>query len=164
MLPIHHPEDQVVIGETSLSFSLDVIHACVQRIQGDAASRRLSLSDSMVPLTEPLSAENLTGEASTSGVPATATTTALSTTFIQTSFVPPISMADYEVLGMGPSTEVPSPPKIVFEKEELETTPEHTTAPYACPFPLRWHKAYASRYLLQWPGISLFRTRVSSPV
>nr|GEV34190.1 hypothetical protein [Tanacetum cinerariifolium] len=26
-----------------------------------------------------------------------------------------------------PSTKVPSPPKIVFEKEELETTPEHTT-------------------------------------
>ncbi|GKC50427.1 hypothetical protein Tco_1073172 [Tanacetum coccineum] len=88
MLPIHRPKDQVVIGETSLSFFLDV----------------------QVLLTM-------------------ATTTALSTTFIQTSSVPPISVADYEVLGAGPSTEVPSPPKIVFEKEELETTPEHTTTP-----------------------------------
>ncbi|GKD58560.1 hypothetical protein Tco_1296069, partial [Tanacetum coccineum] len=122
-------EDQVVIRETSLSFSLDMVHARVQRIRGDVVSRRLSLSDAMVPLIEPLSAENLVGQASTSRVPATATTTALSTTFVQTSFVPLILVADYEVLGAGPSTKVPSPPKIVFEKEELETTPEHTTTP-----------------------------------
>ncbi|GKD62786.1 hypothetical protein Tco_1300295, partial [Tanacetum coccineum] len=96
MLPIHRPEDQVVIGETSLSFSMDV----------------------------PLSAENLVGKPSTFGVPATATTTALSTTFIQTSSVPPISVADYEVLGAEPSAEVPSPLKIVLEKEELESTLE----------------------------------------
>ncbi|GJX45852.1 hypothetical protein Tco_0262528 [Tanacetum coccineum] len=74
--------------------------------------------DVMDPLIEPLFAKNLVGEASTSGVPAMATTTALSTTFTQTSSVPPISVA----------TEVPSPPKIMFEKEELETTPEHATA------------------------------------
>ncbi|GKC60207.1 hypothetical protein Tco_1087805 [Tanacetum coccineum] len=96
MLPIHRPKDQVVIGETSLSFFLDV---------------------------------NLVGEASTSEVSAMAMTTALSTTFIRTRSVLPISLPDYEVLGAGPSTEVPSPPKIMFEKEELETTPEHTTAP-----------------------------------
>ncbi|GJV33087.1 hypothetical protein Tco_1393487 [Tanacetum coccineum] len=98
-------------------------------IHRDDASRCLSLSDAMVPLIDPLSSENLVGEASTSRVLATATTSALSTTFIQTRSVPPISVADYEVLGAGPSTEVPSLPKIVFEKEELETTPEHTTAP-----------------------------------
>ncbi|GKG16731.1 hypothetical protein Tco_0361688, partial [Tanacetum coccineum] len=74
----------------------------------------------MVPLIEPLSAENLVGKASTSGVPATATTTALSTIFIQTSSVPSISVADCEVLGTEPSAEVPSPPKIVFEKKEFE--------------------------------------------
>ncbi|GKB57753.1 hypothetical protein Tco_0913939 [Tanacetum coccineum] len=108
-------------------FSLDVVHARVQRILGDAASHRQSLSDAMVPLIEPLSAENLVGEESTSGVPGTATTTTLSTTFILTSFVPLISVADYDVLGAKPSTKVPSPPKIMFEKEELETTPEHTT-------------------------------------
>ncbi|GKE26457.1 hypothetical protein Tco_1441841, partial [Tanacetum coccineum] len=97
-------------------------------IRGDAASRRLSFSNAMFPLIEPLSAKNLVGEASTSGVLAMATTTAFSTTFILTIFVPSISVADYEVLGVELSTEVPSPPKIVFEKEELKTTPEHTTA------------------------------------
>ncbi|GJX97381.1 hypothetical protein Tco_0353179 [Tanacetum coccineum] len=120
MLPIHRPEDHVVIGET-LSFSLDVIHARVQRIRGDAAARRLSLSDAMVPLIEPFSVENLTGEASTFRVPATVMTTALSTNFIQNSFVPLISVADYEVSGAEQPTEVPSPPKIMFENEELET-------------------------------------------
>ncbi|GJZ30748.1 hypothetical protein Tco_0575795, partial [Tanacetum coccineum] len=71
-----------------------------------------------------LSAEILVGEASTSRVLVMATTTALSITFIQTSSIPPISVADYDVLES--STEVPSPLKIVFEKGELETTPEHT--------------------------------------
>ncbi|GKG28414.1 hypothetical protein Tco_0406741, partial [Tanacetum coccineum] len=75
-----------------------------------------------------LSAGNLVGEASTSGVPAVVTTTALSTTFIQASSVPPIPVADDGVLGAEQPTKVPSPSKIVFEKEELETTSEHTTA------------------------------------
>ncbi|GJX29572.1 hypothetical protein Tco_0237651 [Tanacetum coccineum] len=91
------------------------------------ASQRLSISEAMIPLIEPLSAENLVGEASSSGVPALITTTALSTTFVQTGSVPPVSVADYEVSGAGPSTRVPSPLKFMFEKEELETTPEHTT-------------------------------------
>ncbi|GJW25241.1 hypothetical protein Tco_0039052 [Tanacetum coccineum] len=127
MLHIHCPEDQVVNGETSLSFSLDVVYSCVRRIHGDVASQRLSISEVMIPLIEPLSAENLVGEASTLGVPALITTTALSTTFVQTGSVPLVSVTDYEVSGAGPSTGVPSPPKIMFEKEELETTPEHTT-------------------------------------
>ncbi|GJZ33895.1 hypothetical protein Tco_0579331 [Tanacetum coccineum] len=83
-------------------------------IRGDAASRRLSFSNAMFPLIEPLSAENLVGEASTSRVPAMATTTALSTTFILTSSVPPISVVDYEVLGAEPSTEVPSPQRLLL--------------------------------------------------
>ncbi|GJU94369.1 hypothetical protein Tco_1319125 [Tanacetum coccineum] len=112
MVPIHQLEDQVVIGETSLSFSLDVAHTRVQRIRGDAAARRLSLTDAMVPLIEPLSIKSLTGEASTSGVPAIAMTTSLSTTFIQASIVLPT-----------PSTEVPPSLNIVFEQEELDTTP-----------------------------------------
>ncbi|GKA34189.1 hypothetical protein Tco_0720618 [Tanacetum coccineum] len=99
MLPIHRLEDQVVIRETSLSFSLDVAHARVQSIRGDVASRWLSLSNVMVPLIEPLSSENLVGEASTSGVPEVVTTTALSTTFIQASSVPPILVANDGVLG-----------------------------------------------------------------
>nr|GEW40716.1 hypothetical protein [Tanacetum cinerariifolium] len=68
MLPTHRLEDQVVIGETSLSFSLDA------------------------------------------------------------SSVPPIPVADDGVLGTEQPTEVLSPSKIVFEKEELETTSKHTTA------------------------------------
>ncbi|GKF45626.1 hypothetical protein Tco_0135428 [Tanacetum coccineum] len=85
MHPIHRLEDQVVIGETSLSFSLEVANARVQRLKGNDASWQLSISDALVPFIEPLSTENLVGEASTSGVPVTATTTALSTTFIQAS-------------------------------------------------------------------------------
>ncbi|GJY92099.1 hypothetical protein Tco_0507881, partial [Tanacetum coccineum] len=116
MVPIHRLEDQVIIGETSLSFSLDVAHVRAQRIRGDTAARRLSLMDAMVPLLEPLSAKSLTGEVITFGFPAT--TTALSTTFAQASTVPP-----------APSAEVPPSPKIVFEQGELDTTPEHASAP-----------------------------------
>nr|GEV62178.1 hypothetical protein [Tanacetum cinerariifolium] len=82
MFPIQRPKDNVILGETSLSFSLDVIRNRIQRIRGDAEARRLSLSDAMVPLIEHLSSDNLLGEASTSRV--TATTDAvrtLSTTF-----------------------------------------------------------------------------------
>nr|GEX10840.1 hypothetical protein [Tanacetum cinerariifolium] len=87
MLPIHRLEDQVVIGETSLSFSLDLAYA-----------------------------QNLVGEANTSSVPAAvATTTALSTTFVEAGFVPPIA-----------HTEAP-PSSIVFEKEELDIMPEQPT-------------------------------------
>ncbi|GJZ54188.1 hypothetical protein Tco_0609073 [Tanacetum coccineum] len=54
-------------------------------IKEGASSCRLSLWDIMGPLVEPLSSENLVGEASTSGVPVTVVvTTALSTTFAQT--------------------------------------------------------------------------------
>ncbi|GJY98349.1 hypothetical protein Tco_0515259, partial [Tanacetum coccineum] len=98
ILPIHRPKDQVVIRETSLSFSLDVVHARVRRIRGDDVSQRFSIFDAMVPPIEPLSAENLVGEASMSGVPAAvAATTTLSTTFVQASSVPPIPVSDYEV-------------------------------------------------------------------
>ncbi|GKB99051.1 hypothetical protein Tco_0985188 [Tanacetum coccineum] len=76
-------EDQVVIRETSLSFSLDVDHNRIQRIRADVAACRLSFIDAMVPLIKPLSVKSLTGEASTSGVPVMATTTTLSTTFFQ---------------------------------------------------------------------------------
>ncbi|GJZ89876.1 hypothetical protein Tco_0661803 [Tanacetum coccineum] len=118
MIPIHHLEDQVIIGESSLAFSLEVAHNRVLRLRGDAATRRLSLTDSILLLVEPLSARNLTGEASSSADVATAVKTALSTTFVQTN---PIT----EML----STLVPQSPKVVFEEEELDTTPEHVPAP-----------------------------------
>nr|GEU30830.1 hypothetical protein [Tanacetum cinerariifolium] len=116
MVLIHRLEDHVVIGETSLDFSLDVAQTRVQRIRGDVTARRLFLTDAMVPLIEPLYVKSLIGEASSSGIPVTAVTTALSTTLAQANTVPP-----------APSTEVP-PSKIVFEHEELDTTPEHTSA------------------------------------
>nr|GFC08638.1 hypothetical protein [Tanacetum cinerariifolium]GFC08676.1 hypothetical protein [Tanacetum cinerariifolium] len=84
----------------------------------DVAARHLSLTDAMVSLIEPLSAKSLTSEASTSAVPPMARTTALSTTFIQASTIPPV-----------PSTKVPPSLKIVFKQEELDTTPNHTSAP-----------------------------------
>ncbi|GJY90174.1 hypothetical protein Tco_0505370 [Tanacetum coccineum] len=114
MLPIHLLEDQVVIGETSLSFSLDVANARVQRLKRNDASEQLSIYDALVPLIEPISIENLVGEASTFRVLAKATTTTLSTTFIQANTVPPVSVTDHEVSDVGPSTKVSSPPAIVF--------------------------------------------------
>ncbi|GJV94365.1 hypothetical protein Tco_1545942 [Tanacetum coccineum] len=106
----------VVIGDTSLAFSLEVAHNYVQRLRGDATARRLSLTDSIRPLVEPLSSRVLTGEASSSAD--ITVTTAHATTFAQTCHIP-----------ARPSTEVPPSPKIVFEKEELDTTLEHALAP-----------------------------------
>ncbi|GJV01970.1 hypothetical protein Tco_1335539, partial [Tanacetum coccineum] len=56
------------------------------------------------------------GEASTSSLPAVvATTTALSTTFVQSSSVSPIPMLDHEVVDTEPQVEASSSPKIIFE-------------------------------------------------
>nr|GEU57984.1 hypothetical protein [Tanacetum cinerariifolium] len=85
-------------------------------LEGDDASRRLSLSDAMDPLIEPLSAENLVGEASTSGVPAAFfSTNALSTNFVQASSIPPILASDHEVVDTVPQVEASSSLKIMFE-------------------------------------------------
>ncbi|GKC05323.1 hypothetical protein Tco_0996933 [Tanacetum coccineum] len=118
MILIHRLEDQVIIGETYLAFSLEVAHNRVQRLRGDATARCLSLMDSSLPLVKPLSARNLIGEPSSSADLTIAVTTALSTTFVQTDSVPTVL-----------SSEVPPPPKIVFEEEELNTTPKHVPAP-----------------------------------
>nr|GEV21519.1 hypothetical protein [Tanacetum cinerariifolium] len=79
----------------------------------------------MVPLIEPLSIESLVSEASTSGAPVVVTTTALSTTFVPSSSILPMPM-----VGDRTSKQPAGDPslKVVFEKEEPETTPEHTTA------------------------------------
>ncbi|GJU09974.1 gypsy type transposase, partial [Tanacetum coccineum] len=83
----HGKADQVVLGETSLSFALSVAHSRV---------------DVWVPLVDPLSAENLIGTSSTFGhvSAAVVTTTALSTTFSFASSIPPITTDDYEIVGM----------------------------------------------------------------
>ncbi|GJX35527.1 hypothetical protein Tco_0247084 [Tanacetum coccineum] len=72
-LPIHRPEDQVVLGETSLSFALSVANYRVERIRESVAAQHSSLADAMVTLVKPLSAETLTGEVGTSdSMPTTA--------------------------------------------------------------------------------------------
>ncbi|GJV43498.1 hypothetical protein Tco_1428034 [Tanacetum coccineum] len=97
-VPIHRSEDQVVLGETSLSFALSVSHSRVEHIRANIVVERSALMGAWTPLSEPLSVQNLTGAASTSGnVPAVvATTTALSTTFASTSSLLPITVDDYE--------------------------------------------------------------------
>ncbi|GJW60481.1 putative reverse transcriptase domain-containing protein [Tanacetum coccineum] len=115
-LPIHRLEDNVVLGETSLSFSLQVVHSRVQRVRGEIMEKRLSLMDVMVPLTEPLSSRSLIGEASTSAAPATSEpVTTLSTTFASSDVVPPLLISNAQVLHNE------DPPAVTFEKEELDT-------------------------------------------
>ncbi|GJT83557.1 hypothetical protein Tco_1057899 [Tanacetum coccineum] len=110
-------QDEQVKALSDRGFSAAALNLRVQRLKGGDAVCRLSVTDVMVLLLEPLSVRSLTGEAITSMVPSTTVTTALSTTFVQASTIPPV-----------PSTEVPPSPKIVFE-EELDTTPEHASAP-----------------------------------
>ncbi|GJT00483.1 hypothetical protein Tco_0821652 [Tanacetum coccineum] len=127
---IHQKEDNVIIGETSLSDSLNVVHDRVQKVKECALSHRLSIPEAMSPLDDPLSSENLVGKASTSGVPTTATTTtalSFSVAAANVSSIPPISVADYEVLNAEPRAEASCSLKIIFEQETLETSPKHPT-------------------------------------
>nr|GEV51010.1 zinc finger, CCHC-type, retrotransposon Gag domain protein [Tanacetum cinerariifolium] len=94
--------------------------------------------DASTTLVDPLSVENLMGDADTSdSVPTTtATTNAMSTTFAFASSVPPITIEDYEIVGTdGPKDSqgngqgnAASFPAVEFEKKELDTTPERITA------------------------------------
>nr|GEX31728.1 hypothetical protein [Tanacetum cinerariifolium] len=99
MLPNHRPKDQKVLDKTSLSFSLSASHSRVEKIRENISAQRSALVDVWVPLVDPLSSKNLMGVTGTSdSVPATvATTTTLSTTFASASFVPPITIEDYEI-------------------------------------------------------------------
>ncbi|GJX52648.1 hypothetical protein Tco_0281017 [Tanacetum coccineum] len=99
-VPIHRSEDQVVLGETSLSFTLSVSHSRVERIRENIAAQWSALVGVWTPLSEPLSVISLMGEASTSSVvpAASVTTTAQSTTFASASSIPPISTDDYEIV------------------------------------------------------------------
>ncbi|GJV96247.1 hypothetical protein Tco_1547824 [Tanacetum coccineum] len=130
LLPIHRKEDNAIIGETSLSDSLNVFHDRVQKVKECALSHRLSIPEAMGPLDDPLSSENLVGKSSTSGVPTTATTTtalSVSVTAANVSSILPISVDDYEVLNAEPQAEASRSLKIIFEQETLETSPEHPT-------------------------------------
>nr|GFB60654.1 transposase (putative), gypsy type [Tanacetum cinerariifolium] len=62
----------------------------VVAVRGDATARRLSLTDYILLLVEPLSTRNLTGKASSSATLATAVTISFLTTFAQTNPVPSV--------------------------------------------------------------------------
>nr|GEY91588.1 hypothetical protein [Tanacetum cinerariifolium] len=79
MLSVHRPEDNVVLGATSLSFSLQVVHS-----------------------------RSLIGKASTSAAPAMGgPITTLSMTFASFGVVRPLSVSDYQVLNAKPHDEDP---------------------------------------------------------
>ncbi|GJV12403.1 hypothetical protein Tco_1353944 [Tanacetum coccineum] len=100
--PIHRPEDQVVLSETSLSFALSVAHSRVENIRENIVAHLSALIDVWVLLVDSLSTENLIGTSSTSGnvLAVVMTTIALSTTFAPTSSVPPITTYDYEIVSV----------------------------------------------------------------
>ncbi|GJV88347.1 hypothetical protein Tco_1532285 [Tanacetum coccineum] len=112
------------------SLRLEGPSAETPEVKESALSHRLSIYEEMAPLVDHLSSENLVVEASTSGVRATATTTttlSVSVTTTNVSSIPPISVADYEVLNAKPRSKASHSPKIIFEQETLETSPEHPT-------------------------------------
>nr|GEW13843.1 hypothetical protein [Tanacetum cinerariifolium] len=101
LLPVYRKDDNVVVIETSLSKSLNVVHDRVQNLKEGTISHRTSISNEMGALVDILSSKNLIGKASTSEVPTTAvatTTLSISVTAASTSSIPPISMADYDLL------------------------------------------------------------------
>nr|GEZ91437.1 hypothetical protein [Tanacetum cinerariifolium] len=100
LLPVHRKEDNVVTEETSLSDSLDVVYAHVQKLKEGALSHRLSISDAIGVRADLLSSENIIGKASTLGVPVMAVaTTDLAISFIAANISsdPPISVVDYDM-------------------------------------------------------------------
>ncbi|GJX76539.1 hypothetical protein Tco_0323350 [Tanacetum coccineum] len=94
-LPMHRLGENVVLGETSLSFSLQV----------------------------PLSSRSLIGEASNSATPATTESiTTLSTTLATSDVIPPLVTFNDQALDTKLNNE--DPPVVTFDKEELVTSPE----------------------------------------
>ncbi|GJT04298.1 hypothetical protein Tco_0838760 [Tanacetum coccineum] len=93
---------EVVVGATALSLALDVSNIRVRKIRENIANQRSALRDVFVPLSEPFSAEVLMGMEGTSNtMDATVNTTmALSTTIASAGTVVPISVDDYDVIGM----------------------------------------------------------------
>ncbi|GJS79596.1 hypothetical protein Tco_0729477 [Tanacetum coccineum] len=102
MVPIHCSPDQVVLGASALSLALDVSSSRVWKIKENIANHRSALRDVFVPLAEPLSITALTcTEGTYNIILATAdTTTTLSITFASANTIAPISVYDYEVMGM----------------------------------------------------------------
>ncbi|GKD76071.1 hypothetical protein Tco_1334353 [Tanacetum coccineum] len=89
-----------------------------EQLLGEVKEKRLSLTDVITPLVEPLSSKSLNGEATTFAAPITT----LSTTFASSDVVLPTSVVSDQVLDAEPHNE--DPPAVTFEKEELDTSPE----------------------------------------
>nr|GEW68971.1 hypothetical protein [Tanacetum cinerariifolium] len=100
MFPVHHTPDKVVVGATSLSFALDVSNARVWKIKENIMSEGSAPRDVFIPLSEPFSSEVLTGTGGTSKTVHAIVTTTLSTTLAFASIIGPITVDDYEVVGM----------------------------------------------------------------
>nr|GEX95387.1 hypothetical protein [Tanacetum cinerariifolium] len=97
MVPVHHSPDRVFVGATSLSFALDVSDAWVRKIRENITSQMPALRDVFTPISEPFSAEVLTGTEGTFDVVPAPITTALSVTSVTASTILPISTDDYEI-------------------------------------------------------------------
>ncbi|GJZ65090.1 hypothetical protein Tco_0621786, partial [Tanacetum coccineum] len=97
MVPIHYSLDKTVVRATSLSFSMSVSSARVQKIRENIASQRSSLCDVFIPLVKPISTVALEGTEGTS-ITAPITTAAI-TTVVSSGVVSSISTNNYEVVG-----------------------------------------------------------------
>nr|GFC92669.1 hypothetical protein [Tanacetum cinerariifolium] len=102
MVPIHRSSNKVVLGATVLSLAIDVSSFRVRRIRENIANQRSALCDVFDPLAEPFFAAVLTSaEGTFDTVPASANTNmAMSITFASASSIAPISVDDYEVVGI----------------------------------------------------------------
>nr|GEW22524.1 reverse transcriptase domain-containing protein [Tanacetum cinerariifolium] len=95
------------IADIMNSLSLEGLSTETLELKEGALSHRLSNSNAMGALVDPLSSENLI------------------VIDVNVSSIPPILVAKYDVLDAGIHDEVPHSSKIMFEKENLETIPEH---------------------------------------
>nr|GEU63570.1 hypothetical protein [Tanacetum cinerariifolium] len=103
----------------------------LEKLNEGALSYRFSIYDAMGIVADPLSFKNLIGKASTSGVPVIADVTtalAISVTAANISYILSISVVDYDMVVVGVQDTAPYSLKIMFEKENLETIPEHPLA------------------------------------
>nr|GEY49835.1 hypothetical protein [Tanacetum cinerariifolium] len=97
MVPIYHSPEQTVVGAYALSLALDVSDARVRRIRENIERHQSFLHSVFIPFAEPFFAAALTFTEGTSAT-APGTTTALSTTFVSASSIPPISTDDYDAV------------------------------------------------------------------
>nr|GEV69087.1 hypothetical protein [Tanacetum cinerariifolium] len=102
MVPTHHSPNKVVIGATALSFALDVSSIRVQKIKENVSNHILDFHDVFVPLAKPFSIAALIGTEGTSDAAAATAdaTMILPTTFASASTIAPISVDDYDIIGV----------------------------------------------------------------